>query len=165
MTRKKHDPQRKLLEPKMIAEALKTFQSLGIEPKLVKKGVMMVFEHKGSDIQFFPYTGWYSGKSVRDGRGINNLVRILKRDLGIQDPQPQKIFDDEVMGQLKQYLLNSVELVNELAIWSEKHNDRAKMVARIFGSGNGANSELAVLEDKARRLKTVFQDIDLKKIM
>lgn len=28
-------------------------------------------------IKFWPYTGWYSGKGIGSGRGINNLLRKL----------------------------------------------------------------------------------------
>lgn len=30
-------------------------------------------------ISFFPFTGWFSGKKVVDGRGIENLIKQLKK--------------------------------------------------------------------------------------
>lgn len=36
------------------------------------------FMHKGSPVTLYPYTGWFTGKTVTDGRGIHNLIRQLK---------------------------------------------------------------------------------------
>lgn len=36
------------------------------------------FMHKGSPVILYPYTGWFTGKTVTDGRGIHNLIRQLK---------------------------------------------------------------------------------------
>ena len=37
------------------------------------------FEFKEETVYYFPYTGWFSGKSVRDGRGIKNLIKQIKK--------------------------------------------------------------------------------------
>ena len=36
------------------------------------------FEFNGSTIYFFPFTGWHTGKTIQDGRGLNNLLKQLK---------------------------------------------------------------------------------------
>lgn len=36
------------------------------------------FEHKGETIKFFPFKGWATGKSIKDCRGIRNLINQLK---------------------------------------------------------------------------------------
>lgn len=36
------------------------------------------FMHKGHEVKFFPYTGWHTGKSIKDGRGFNKLTKQLK---------------------------------------------------------------------------------------
>lgn len=36
------------------------------------------FEWKGKTVKFFPYTGWHTGKSIKDGRGLQNLLKQLK---------------------------------------------------------------------------------------
>lgn len=36
------------------------------------------FLWKGNEIKLFPFTGWFSGKGIKDGRGINNLLKQLK---------------------------------------------------------------------------------------
>lgn len=37
------------------------------------------FMHKGEEIKYFPYSGWHTGKSIIDGRGISTLVDQLKK--------------------------------------------------------------------------------------
>lgn len=32
----------------------------------------------GHMISFFPYSGWFSGKGIIDGRGFNNLIKQLE---------------------------------------------------------------------------------------
>lgn len=36
------------------------------------------FYHNRELVRFFPYTGWHTGKSIEDGRGLNNLLKQLK---------------------------------------------------------------------------------------
>lgn len=36
------------------------------------------FMYKENEITIFPYTGWFTGKGIKDGRGINNLLKQLK---------------------------------------------------------------------------------------
>lgn len=35
------------------------------------------FVHKGCIIRFYPYTGWFNGRSVKEGRGLDNLLKQL----------------------------------------------------------------------------------------
>lgn len=37
------------------------------------------FEFKGSTVTFFPYSGWATGKSINDGRGLQRLLKQLKQ--------------------------------------------------------------------------------------
>ena len=36
------------------------------------------FKHEGEIVKFFPYSGWHTGKTIVDGRGINKLLKQLK---------------------------------------------------------------------------------------
>ena len=36
------------------------------------------FYYKDELIQFYPFKGWATGKSIEDGRGLNNLLKQLK---------------------------------------------------------------------------------------
>lgn len=55
------------------------------QEKLLGIGIDLTYEsdsevrfiHKGSVVSYFTYSGWFSGKSVKDGRGLNNLIKQL----------------------------------------------------------------------------------------
>lgn len=36
------------------------------------------FEYKGNTIRVFPYKGWFTGKGIKDGRGIKNLLKQIR---------------------------------------------------------------------------------------
>lgn len=38
---------------------------------------MIKFEFKGHTVRFYPYSGWATGKSIKDGRGLDNLLKQL----------------------------------------------------------------------------------------
>ena len=39
---------------------------------------MIEFEYKGHIVKYFPYSGWATGKTITDGRGLMNLSNQLK---------------------------------------------------------------------------------------
>ena len=51
---------------------------LGYTCKWIEQSKCLQFEFKGSTVRFFPYTGWFSGKAVKDGRGLNNLLKQIR---------------------------------------------------------------------------------------
>lgn len=38
---------------------------------------MLQFKHKGEVVTYYPYKGWATGKSIKDGRGLINLISQL----------------------------------------------------------------------------------------
>lgn len=56
--------------------ALKQLVALGF--KCQSDDTKIIFDFKGSPITFYPYSGWASGKTIKDGRGIENLLKQLK---------------------------------------------------------------------------------------
>lgn len=65
------------LEPSRIEYAVKRIKELGYEI-IYRDNLMIKFIHKGQPISFYPYSGWASGKTVRDGRGLSKLLNQLK---------------------------------------------------------------------------------------
>lgn len=65
------------LEPQRIKRAIDELRKLGIEPTNVDD-TRVCFSWKGFNIQYFPYSGWHTGKSIKDGRGFNHLFDQLK---------------------------------------------------------------------------------------
>lgn len=65
------------LEPTRIEYAISHIQALGFEI-VQRDNTQIQFIHKGQTVTFFPYSGWATGKSIRDGRGLNNLLKQLQ---------------------------------------------------------------------------------------
>jgi len=36
------------------------------------------FDFRGHTITFFPYSGWHTGKTIKDGRGLRKLLNQIK---------------------------------------------------------------------------------------
>lgn len=66
-----------VFEPERMEYAVRKLTELGIEIIYRDKATIQ-FHHKGQLVRFFPYTGWHTGKSITDGRGIENLLKQLK---------------------------------------------------------------------------------------
>ena len=63
-------------ESRIIVSAIKKIESLGY--KCIDRGDNITFKYKGSNIVYWPYSGWASGKTIKDGRGLNKLVKQLE---------------------------------------------------------------------------------------
>ena len=67
-------------EPKevsRIAYAKERLERLGYEVTEIGDNKSLVFFHNGHRITFYPYKGWFSGKGIKDGRGIETLIKRL----------------------------------------------------------------------------------------
>jgi hypothetical protein len=69
------DRQREL-EPKRIQVAKTALHKLGYTITHEDKS-SIEFVHQGQTVRFFPYSGWHTGKSIQDGRGLEKLLRQL----------------------------------------------------------------------------------------
>lgn len=63
----------KELEPKRMAFAVLTLEKAGFKPAIVNPA-KIEFIFKNEKISFWPYSGWHSGKTIKDGRGLNSLL-------------------------------------------------------------------------------------------
>lgn len=67
----------KKLQPKRIQYAIEQIEKLG--HKITFIGTTRIdFLFNGNTIQFYPYSGWHTGKGITDGRGIENLLKQIK---------------------------------------------------------------------------------------
>jgi hypothetical protein len=66
------------LEPKRINYAVSQITALGY-PITNKTSTQIDFEFNGNNIMFFPYSGWFSGKGVGSGRGLQKLIEKLTK--------------------------------------------------------------------------------------
>ena len=65
------------LEPKRMEYAKSEITKLGLEV-FEQSETLLKFYFKGKAVTLFVYTGWHTGKSIKDGRGIKNLLKQLK---------------------------------------------------------------------------------------
>lgn len=65
------------LEPVRMAHAIEKIEALGYEVKKIS-GKELQFWYKGKTIRLFPYSGWHSGKTIQDGRGLQKLLNQLE---------------------------------------------------------------------------------------
>lgn len=67
----------KRLEPQRIAFAKDKLEQLGFDITYEDESkIQFLFNNK--TITFFPYSGWHSGKGIKPGRGLNELLKQLK---------------------------------------------------------------------------------------
>jgi hypothetical protein len=64
------------LTPKRVQGCKEKLESLGFE--VTATSDRLDFIYKGSKIMFWPYSGWHSGKTIKDGRGFNNLLNQIQ---------------------------------------------------------------------------------------
>ena len=66
------------LEPQRMDYAQSQIEKAGYEVDRVSDNQLR-FEFKGGTINFYPYSGWASGATIQDGRGIQKLLKQIKR--------------------------------------------------------------------------------------
>jgi hypothetical protein len=64
------------LQPKRMEFAREKIEALGYDI-FFSDATVLAFIHKEQVVKFFPYSGWHSGKSIKDGRGLQNLLNQL----------------------------------------------------------------------------------------
>lgn len=64
-------------EPKRIEFAVKKIEALG--HKITHRDDKKIqFEHRGNVVTLYPYSGWHTGKTITDGRGLENLLKQIR---------------------------------------------------------------------------------------
>ena len=76
MSNRLNQERERVLQPKRIETAVKLLTAIGYS-ELEVDDTKIKFLHKGEPVTFFPYSGWHSGKSIKDGRGLQNLLNQL----------------------------------------------------------------------------------------
>ena len=67
------------LQPKRIASCIAKLERLGFDVQ--QNGTQLAFTFRGSKVLFWPYSGWHTGKTIKDGRGFDHLFAQLDEDL------------------------------------------------------------------------------------
>jgi hypothetical protein len=64
------------LQPKRVEYAIEQISKLGYKVEQ-KSDDCIEFIFGGQVIRFYPYSGWATGKTINDGRGIANLLKQI----------------------------------------------------------------------------------------
>lgn len=67
----------KELQPKRLQYAKKCITDLGYDITF-EVDTVLHFIYKGETVIFYPFSGWHTGKTIKDGRGLQNLLKQLK---------------------------------------------------------------------------------------
>lgn len=68
----------KELTPKRTQYAKNALKKAGYQiAEETDKKLVIIFKEK--KVTLYPFTGWFTGKTVKDGRGISNLVAQIKK--------------------------------------------------------------------------------------
>lgn len=66
------------LEPQRVKHAIDCITQLGYNVTGTVTDKVINFEYKGHTVKFFPYSGWHTGKSINDGRGLKRLLDQIR---------------------------------------------------------------------------------------
>ncbi|MBR1526501.1 MAG: hypothetical protein IJ640_07570 [Prevotella sp.] len=58
--------------------AIKQLTELGYKVTMEQNHAISII-FKGERVMVYPYTGWFTGKTVKDSRGIKNLLKQIKQ--------------------------------------------------------------------------------------
>lgn len=70
---------KKAQEPERMLFAKKQIESLGYLVFQLDQNTL-IFQYNDHDIKFYPFTGWATGKTIKDGRGLNNLLKQITNE-------------------------------------------------------------------------------------
>lgn len=69
--------ERQQKEPSRWDYVLSVLKDRGYEPVEDREAKCIRFTFKGNTVSVWPFTGWFSGKGVHDGRGIKKLLKQI----------------------------------------------------------------------------------------
>lgn len=66
------------LQPKRMEVAKAAIENLGY--KITHEDeTKLIFDYKKIPVSYYPYSGWATGKHIKDGRGLEHLLNQIKQ--------------------------------------------------------------------------------------
>jgi len=78
MSNRLNQEKEKKLQPLRMDKAVSELENRGFE--VTHDETRIDFKFNGKVVLYFPYSGWASGSSIKDGRGLNRLLRQLDKE-------------------------------------------------------------------------------------
>lgn len=76
MSKRLNQEREQKLQPERIKSAKSEIERLGFVIEYEDETTLK-FNYLGNLITLFPYSGWFSGKGIKDGRGLKNLIEQI----------------------------------------------------------------------------------------
>lgn len=77
MSRRLDQEREKRLTPIRMERCLNTLGELGME-NIEHDSIKIRFNYMNERVVHYVYSGWHTGKSIKDGRGFENLLKQIK---------------------------------------------------------------------------------------
>lgn len=98
------------LQPERVEYARTRLEALGY-PVTEINATTLQFTFRGSPVTLYPYSGWFTGKAVKDGRGIKNLLKQIPMRWALRRQDKIKAaFEpkgDEILTRIKKSLADA----------------------------------------------------------
>lgn len=95
------------LQPGRVDYARTRLEALGY-PVTEVNATTLQFTFRGSPVTLYPYSGWFTGRTVTDGRGIKNLLKQMPMRFALRRQEKIKAaFEpngDEILARIKESL-------------------------------------------------------------
>lgn len=95
------------LQPGRVEYARTRLEALGY-PVTEINATTLQFTFRGSPVTLYPYSGWFTGRTVTDGRGIKNLLKQMPMRFALRRQEKIKAaFEpngDEILARIKESL-------------------------------------------------------------
>lgn len=100
------------LQPGRVDYARTRLEALGY-PVTEVNATTLQFTFRGSPVTLYPYSGWFTGRTVTDGRGIKNLLKqipmrfALRKQDKIKAVLGNEYLENNILQSLNKYFENS----------------------------------------------------------
>jgi len=76
MSNRLNQEREKELQPKRMQTAKAALLNIGFLV-IYEDETRIEFYHNNEVVRYYPYSGWHTGKSIKDGRGLQHLLKQL----------------------------------------------------------------------------------------
>lgn len=84
------------------------YRETGVYPVTEVNATTLQFIFRGSPVTLYPYSGWFTGRTVTDGRGIKNLLKQIPMRFALRKQEKIKAYfepnGDEMLNRIKESL-------------------------------------------------------------
>ena len=91
------------LQPGRVDYARTRLEALGY-PVTEVNATTLQFTFRGSPVTLYPYSGWFTGRTITDGRGIKNLLKQIPMRFALRIKAHFEPNRDEMLNRIKESL-------------------------------------------------------------